>query len=154
MVLTDCLRDWLNSASLAVYYLSCITESVPLYPQRLQFELTYALCELPQPDRLRGQEQSFLAWLWLQIIPQRFIADKGPREQNLRLRAQSGWERGEKVSCRWMENCRQESRYQLPWAKHVQVIKSPILNVSPVKKARLIPTGMLVEWWNTSQSVE
>lgn len=32
-----------------------------------------------------------------------------------------------------MENCRQERRYQLPWAKHVQDVKGPILSVSPVK---------------------
>lgn len=157
MVLTDCLRDCGHTVPVWLcicLHKSCVEQSVPFCPQQLWFELTYALCEWPHPDCLCGQEQSFLACLWLQIIPQGFIADKGPWDQDLRLGTQPAWECREKVSCRWMENCRQESRHQLPWAKHVQAIKSPILSLSPLKRARLTPTGMLVDWWNASQRPE
>lgn len=141
MVLTDCLRDCAHTVPVSVLYRTIN----PFWPQQPWFELTCAFSERPHPNRLRCQQQSILAWLWLQIIPQGFIADKRPWDQDLGLRAQSGWECGEKVSCRRVENCRQESRYQLPWAKHVQAIKSPILSVCPLKRARLTPKGMQVD---------
>lgn len=121
MALADCLRNrlWSNCASLAPlchWSRSCHSS--------LRRELTYALGRWPHAGRLCGQEKGLFARLWLQITPQGFIAEKGSRDQDLRLRAQSGGERREEVSRGRVENCRQQSGYQLSRAKHVHAVKS------------------------------
>lgn len=148
MVLTVCLKA--ASARLAGVYpnRSSIIQSAPFLPEQLGFELTYALRERPNPNRLCGQQQSFLARLWLQIIPQGVVANEGRREQDLRWGAQSGWERRKKVSCRWMKNWK-EGGYELPWAEHVHGIKSPIFKGGPLKRARM--TSKEVERGSSSQ---
>lgn len=116
--------------------------------------LTYALWESTHPRGLRGQEQRFFAWLWLQVIPQRFIGDQRPWDQDRRWGAQSGWERREKVSCRWVEHCRQESGHQLPRTKHIQASNGPMFRISPGNLAGLqTPRGRLENWRNVFHSL-
>lgn len=98
---------------------------------------TCDFCEGSHPN-LCGQQQSFLAWIRLQVIPQRLVGDKRPRDQDLSLGCQPGRERGEEVSRRRVEDRRQERGDQLPWAEHVHAAQCP---VSGVGSGCLIPTA-------------
>lgn len=82
---------------------------------------TCDLWERAHPD-LRGQQQGFLARIRLQVIPQRLVGDKRPRDEDLGLGRQPGRERWEKVSRRRVEDGRQERGNQLPGAEHVHAV--------------------------------